>query len=144
MEEKELVLKTYVLHGRNSGDKYATSFSNKVNSYKSSLGFFLTDSTYYGKYGYALRIDGLEPGVNSNARDRAIVVHASKYADPSRISSFGKLGRSLGCPAVPPEVSKPLIDVIKEGSVMYIHADDSIYMAQSTVLNNHSDYKDVS
>ncbi|MCC8188401.1 MAG: murein L,D-transpeptidase catalytic domain family protein [Bacteroides sp.] len=135
LEQKELLYKTHVLHGRNSGVKYATSFSNQVNSYKSSQGFFLTNETYHGKYGYSLRIDGLESGINDKVRERAVVFHSSKYADPARIKTAGRLGRSLGCPALPPQMSKPVIDAIRDGSVVYVFAENEDYREKSDFFN---------
>ena len=124
---KKLLYVSYVSHGRNSGEKYATSFSNKEGSYKSSLGFYRTENTYYGKNGYSLILDGLEKGINDKAKERAIVMHGAAYADPSTIRSCGRLGRSLGCPALPLAVCKQIIDAIKDGSLLYIHGDDKTY-----------------
>ena len=135
MKERKLLYSSVVAHGKNSGENYATSFSNAVGSYKSSLGFYLTGSTYRGKNGYSLLLDGLEKGINDRARERAIVVHGAAYADPSVIRAGGRLGRSFGCPAVPQKISRPLIDTIKGGSVMYIYAATPEYLAQSHILN---------
>lgn len=137
--DKEKVLHiSYVAHGKNSGGKYATSFSNKTGSHKSSLGFYLTEQTYDGKNGYSLILDGLEKGINDKAKERAIVVHAAEYANPSNIKSSGRLGRSFGCPALPENVNKKIIDAIKGGSVMYIYANSSTYLAQSNILKGDS------
>lgn len=133
MEKKKIVYSSVVAHGRNSGANYATSFSNEYGSYKSSLGFYLTENTYQGKNGYSLVLDGLEKGINDRAKQRAIVIHGAAYANPSTIAS-GRLGRSLGCPALPQALAKPIIDTIKKGSVLYIYANDKKYMAQSTLL----------
>lgn len=135
MEQKKVLYTSVVAHGRNSGGNYATSFSNKNGSYKSSLGFYLTNETYQGSNGYSLRLDGLEKGVNDNARQRAIVMHGAAYAHPSTART-GRLGRSFGCPAVPPALTKPIINAIKGGSVMFIYAPEKNYLAQSQFLNN--------
>ncbi|MFA0085999.1 murein L,D-transpeptidase catalytic domain family protein [Vibrio sp. E150_011] len=119
MDKKSLVFNTYVSHGVNSGAKQATAFSNAVNSRKTSLGTFVTDTTYYGSNGYSLRLDGMTSGVNDNARERYIVVHGANYANESFIKKNGYLGRSWGCPALPEAVSKEIIDTIKGGSVIY-------------------------
>lgn len=137
---KKLMYVSYVSHGRNSGEKYATSFSNREGSYKSSLGFYRTENTYYGKNGYSLVLDGLEKGINDKAKERAIVMHGAAYADPSTIRSCGRLGRSLGCPALPLAVSKQIIDAIKDGTLLYIHGDDKTY-ANRTVFTGESDHK---
>ena len=136
MKNKKMLFKSVVSHGRNSGENYATSFSNKVGSYQSSLGFYLTDKTYQGKNGYSLLLDGLEKGINDRARERAIVMHGAPYANPDLISSNGRLGRSLGCPAIPLAITKPVINTIKEGSVLFIYANNQEYLAQSTYLSN--------
>lgn len=134
MEKKKLVFSSVVAHGRNSGENYATSFSNKYGSYKSSLGFYLTGHTYQGKNGYSLILNGLEKGINDKARERAIVVHGAAYANPSVAASAGRLGRSFGCPALPQAITKPIINTIKGGSVMFIYANNQDYMAQSSIL----------
>lgn len=131
---KKLLHVSYVSHGKNSGEKYATSFSNEVGSCKSSLGFYRTENTYYGKNGYSLILDGLEKGINDNAKSRAIVMHGAAYADPSTIRSCGRLGRSLGCPALPLSVCKQIIDAIKGGTLLYIHGEDKTYAERTAFL----------
>lgn len=133
MEKKKMLYSSVVSHGRNSGVNYATSFSNEYGSYKSSLGFYLTENTYQGKNGYSLVLNGLEEGVNDRAKQRAIVMHGAAYANPSTIVS-GRLGRSLGCPALPQAAAKPIIDTIKKGSVLFIYANNEAYMTQSSLL----------
>lgn len=136
MKEHKMLFSSVVAHGRNSGNNYATSFSNEYGSYKSSLGFYLTETTYQGKNGYSLILNGLEKGINDKARMRSIVVHGADYADPSVARCGGRLGRSLGCPALPPALSRPIIDAIKEGSVMYIYAGTADYLAHSSILHS--------
>ena len=136
MRERKVLFSSVVSHGKNSGDNYATSFSNECGSYKSSLGFYLTESTYQGKNGYSLILNGLEKGINDRARERAIVMHGAAYADPSVACRGGRLGRSFGCPAVPQKLSRPIIDAIKGGSVMYIYAETPDYLAHSSVLKD--------
>ena len=139
---KKVLFISYVAHGRNSGEKYATSFSNREGSFKSSLGFYKTENTYYGKNGYSLVLDGLERGINDKAKERAIVIHGATYADPSTIRSCGRLGRSLGCPALPLAVSKKIIDTIKGGTLLYIHGDDKTYASRSTFIKQDEIRKD--
>jgi len=139
---KKILFISYVAHGRNSGEKYATSFSNREGSFKSSLGFYKTGNTYYGKNGYSLVLDGLERGINDKAKERAIVMHGATYADPSTIRSCGRLGRSLGCPALPLAVSKKIIDAIKGGTLLYIHGDDKTYASRSTFIKQDEIRKD--
>lgn len=122
LRKKKLIFNTYVAHGVNSGKKVATQFSNIINSHKTSLGTFLTDSTYYGSNGYSLRLDGLTAGVNDKARQRYIVIHGANYANESFIRKHGYLGRSWGCPALPKALSRKIIDTIKDGSVIYASA----------------------
>ena len=139
---KKILFISYVAHGRNSGEKYATSFSNREGSFKSSLGFYKTENTYYGKNGYSLVLDGLERGINDKAKERAIVMHGATYADPSTIRSCGRLGRSLGCPALPLAVCKKIIDTIKGGTLLYIHGDDKTYASRSTFIKQDEIRKD--
>ena len=125
MVEGKLLFHSLVAHGRNSGDLYATRFSNRPESHQSSLGLYLTEGTYIGKNGYSLRLNGLEKGINDNALARAIVIHGAAYADPSVCRGGRRLGRSWGCPALPPALNRPIIDTIKGGSVLYIYGENS-------------------
>lgn len=135
IRNRKLLYASLVSHGKNSGGLYATSFSNKSGSHKSSLGFFLTKHTYNGRNGYSMVLEGLEKGINDQARKRAIVVHGAPYSNPSVIRTTGKLGRSYGCPALPQKISSDIIDVIKDGSLLYIYADSQRYLAASRILN---------
>ena len=128
--EKKLLFNTLVAHGRNTGNVIAEKFSNQPNSNMSSLGFYVTDKTYYGKHGLSLKLDGLDKGFNTNARTRAIVVHGAEYATKDFIKQHGRLGRSLGCPALPTEISKEVINVIKDETVMYVHSNDKGYTSK--------------
>ena len=134
ISEKKLIERSLVAHGRNSGSLNANSFSNTPQSYQSSLGFYLTAETYYGKHGYSLRLDGLEKNINDNARDRAIVIHGADYVSESFIEKYGRLGRSFGCPALPKAKSKAIIDVIKNKSCLFIYSASETYAAQSNYL----------
>ena len=116
-----ILYQSLVSHGRNSGNEFAAKFSDKPESYQSSLGFFVTGETYYGKHGYSLRLDGLEKGVNSNARARAIVVHGADYVSEKFAKQNGRLGRSLGCLALKQGLTKEVIDTIKDKSCLFVY-----------------------
>lgn len=126
IKNNTIVFQSLVAHGRNSGNEYANIFSNTPESHKSSLGFYATAETYYGKHGYSMRLDGLEQGINNNARKRAIVIHGASYVSTTFIKQNGRLGRSYGCPALPKEESKELIDLIKDKSCLYIYYPSEI------------------
>lgn len=130
-----LLFDELVSHGRGSGKTTATSFSNDPSSNKTSLGLFRTAETYVGHNGYSLRLDGLEPGINSNARDRAIVVHGAPYVNAKTAKANGYLGRSLGCPAVRPEIAHALIDTIKGGGLLFAYYPDPGWLKSSALLN---------
>lgn len=136
MAAGKLLYQTLVAHGRKSGLNYATDFSNKPESNKSSLGFYLTMQTYFGDNGYSLKLKGLEKGINDRAYDRAIVLHGSDYVTAKFASSNGFLGRSLGCPAVPAKLNTGIINTIKNGSVFFIYHPNKQYQEKSTVLNS--------
>lgn len=136
LRSKKLLFVTHVSHGKNSGENYATSFSNKCGSNQSSLGFYLTEGTYQGQNGLSLILNGLEKGINDKAKERAIVIHGAAYCNPSVTKSMGRLGRSLGCPALPLSISKEVINTIKDGSVLFIYADDAKYTQQSKILSS--------
>lgn len=135
MKSDKILFHTYVSHGKNTGDNMATNFSNKVNSLQSSLGFYVTAETYYGRNGLSLFIDGMEEEFNSKARERYVVIHGADYANPSSIKNLGRLGRSYGCPAVPTALTKDIIDTIKGESALFIFHPNKDYMERSTFLN---------
>lgn len=134
LHTRQVLLQTWVAHGRNSGGNRAETFSNLPGSLQSSLGFYLTAETYTGKYGTSMRLDGLEKGINDKARERAIVMHPAEYVSEQMIRSQGRLGRSFGCPAVSYGVHEELIGLIAGKSCLFIFHPDSVYAAQSTVL----------
>jgi len=135
LENKKLLYKSLVAHGKNSGGNMATRFSNTPRSLKSCLGFFLTAETYSGKYGYSLKLDGLEPGINDNARKRSIVIHGADFVSHDIARQCGMLGRSYGCPALPINSSKKIIDKISKGSCLFIYGNDALYLKTSKILN---------
>lgn len=134
MDREQVVLNTYVAHGKNSGLDYATRFSNKLSSLKSSLGFYITKSAYVGEHGLSLRLDGQERGYNDKAMERAVVVHGANYIGEGRKRS-AYMGRSFGCPAVPAPQAKRVINLIKEGSVLFVYHPSNGYLHGSKLLN---------
>ncbi|WP_285420205.1 murein L,D-transpeptidase catalytic domain family protein [Pseudomonas sp. efr-133-TYG-5] len=135
LAKKKLILRDLVAHGSNSGENFATQFSNREGSYQSSLGLFRTQESYEGSHGYSLRMDGLEPGFNDMARDRAIVIHAADYVNPLWSKRQGRIGRSQGCPAVRPQVAKRVIDSLKNGQYMFSWYPDQKWLKSSPYLN---------
>ncbi|HEY0654376.1 MAG TPA: murein L,D-transpeptidase catalytic domain family protein [Chryseosolibacter sp.] len=131
LRSKEVLLNTLVAHGRNSGIAMATHFSNKHESLQSSLGFYRTGQTYLGRHGISLLLHGLEPGINDHARSRAIVVHGADYVSDRYIQVAGRLGRSQGCPAVPMEDHRKLIETIKGQTCLFIYAPVEEYASRS-------------
>lgn len=135
LKNAKIKSKTYVAHGKNSGAERALSFSNQPNSYKSSIGFFLTRSHYKGRYGYSIRLKGLDDEFNSNAVRRGIVIHGSKESEKSYIERYGFLGRTEGCPALPLSISFDIMKNIKENTVLFIYGEDEEYLKNSIFLN---------
>ncbi|PAU54425.1 murein L,D-transpeptidase catalytic domain family protein [Pseudomonas indica] len=135
LASQTLLLRDLVAHGQKSGDNFATRFSNDTGSHQSSLGLFRTSESYIGKHGYSLRMDGLEPGVNDRARERAIVIHPADYVNPAWIARQGRIGRSQGCPAVRPEVAKMVIDSLKGGQYIFSYYPDQKWLQSSVYLN---------
>lgn len=136
LKNNKLLFNTYVAHGRNTGEEYAKSFSNVEGSLKSSLGFYITEHPITGSHtGFSLMIEGVEKGFNDNACKRAIIIHAADYATESFIKKYGRLGRSLGCPALPPELNKPIIETIKGGTCLFIYNPSDSYISKSSLLN---------
>ncbi len=135
----ELLFHELVAHGKNSGGNLARSFSNDVDSKATSLGLYVTKGTYIGKNGYSLRLDGLEPGFNDNAYQRAVVVHGASYVSPDFARRIGRIGRSWGCPALDKRVSRQVIDAIKDGNLLYVDYPDPDYLASASLLHDAPD-----
>ena len=135
LDQSRLLYSEYVAHGRDSGENLAHAFSNRDGSAQSSLGLFTTGETYLGHNGYSLRMDGLEPGINDKARDRSIVMHGASYVDPLQALRQGRLGRSLGCPALRPGVAHALIDSLKQGQMLFAYYPDRQWLAGSRLLD---------
>ena len=135
LERQRLLFQEWVAHGRGSGENLAAHFSNNDGSYMSSLGAFVTQEAYRGSNGYSLRLQGLEPGFNDKARERAIVIHGAPYVSDALVRSQGRLGRSLGCPAVSTAVARPLIDSIRGGSFVFAYYPDPAWLKQSRLLS---------
>jgi len=117
-----LLFRELVAHGSGTGENLATAFSNEPGSKASSLGLYRAAEVYQGHNGYSLRLDGLTPGYNDRARERDIVMHGAWYVSPKHVRTFGRLGRSWGCPALDPGVAKPVIDALRDGAWVYISA----------------------
>jgi len=132
---KEVLFQDYVAHGKNTGVLEAKKFSNTIHSNQSSLGFFKTAETYHGKNGLSLRLDGLEQGINHLARKRAIVIHAAEYAEETFIKKYGRLGRSYGCPSLPPANYNAIIELIKDGTLLFIYSPQETYLQGSEILH---------
>jgi hypothetical protein len=121
MDTKTILYNSLVAHGKNTGEEYANSFSNSNSSFKSSLGFYVTGETYNGKHGMSLKLDGIEKGINDNARERGVVMHAANYVSNTFIKCNKRLGRSLGCPAIPEESLKAIVNTIKNKTCLFIY-----------------------
>jgi len=131
---KKILFIEFIAHGRNSGENFATIFSNIPESKQSSLGFFQTSETYEGSNGYSLKLEGLEKYINHLAEPRFIVIHGADYVNEKYIKENGRLGRSWGCPALPKNVNKKIIDTIKGQTCVYIYADDPSYLSNSLFI----------
>ena len=134
--EHKLLFNTLVAHGRNTGEEYAKYFSNKMGTLKSSLGFYVTSNQVMGsKVGLSLIIRGVEKGFNDNAINRQIIMHGADYATEAFIKRTGRLGRSYGCPSLPPDLIKPVFKTIEKGTCLFIYNPDPVYLRNSALLN---------
>jgi hypothetical protein len=131
----DVLFKELVAHGRNTGENMATRFSDTPESRQSSIGLFVARSTYVGGNGYSLRLDGLEPGFNARARERAIVMHGAPYVDASLARTQGRIGRSWGCPALREAVARNVIDTVRGGGVIFSYYPDAKWLSTSRFLN---------
>ena len=135
LDSKQLLFHELVSHGVNTGENFATRFSNRVGSRQSSLGLFRTEGTYYGRNGFSLRLEGLDRGINHKALERTIVIHGAWYVSEAFAEEHGRLGRSWGCPALEKEVAPEVIETIKNGSLLFIYHPDQRWQEQSEFLN---------
>lgn len=135
INDHTVLFNDYVTHGQNSGGNYANAFSDSPGSLESSLGLFLTESTYDGKHGYSLKIKGLEKGFNDRAESRDIVFHRAEYATAQFAQAHGRLGRSWGCFAVSPKVADSLIHTIKNGTLVFAYYPDPSWLSKSQFLS---------
>jgi hypothetical protein len=132
---RKLLFEELVAHGKNSGENFATSFSNVESSLQTSLGLFVTRDVYYGKHGESLRLEGLERGVNDRALERAIVIHGADYVSPNAAAALGRLGRSWGCPALSRQAAPKVIDRLSHGSAVFAYYPDKNWLASSSFLD---------
>ena len=133
--KKKVMFHTLVAHGSGSGGNHAQYFSDRPGSNQTSLGVFVTGSTYQGKHGRSLTLHGLEKGINGNAYNRRIVIHSANYVSEQMVNSQGRLGRILGCPALSHQVAQPIIQTIKDGSVVFSYYPDQKWIKRSTYLS---------
>lgn len=130
----QLLFTTWVAHGKNSGDVLPTKFSNIPESRQSSIGLFVTGHIYQGKHGASLKLYGLDKGFNDKAEPRAIVMHAAPYVN-KHAAAAGRIGRSWGCPAVPPIKAKTLIPALADGSLVFSYYPDPKWLKESKYLH---------
>ncbi len=135
LAEKKLLFNTYVSHGIRSGALLSTYFSNKYNSKSSSIGVYKTEKVYYGRHGLSLKLRGLERGFNDNAENRSVVMHGGWYVEEDFIKRYGRAGRSWGCPAIPDNLTTPLINTIKDSSLFVVYYPNENWLATSRFLN---------
>ncbi len=134
LKTQALLFQNLVAHGKDSGNDVPTSFSDFPSSHKSSLGLFVTEQPYIGHHGYSLRLAGLEKGFNDMAAARDIVVHAANYVSEQFAAVHGQLGRSWGCFAVNPKVATPIINSIKDGTLLFAYYPDHNWLNHSSYL----------
>ena len=130
LAKQEIVFHTLVAHGHNTGENAANSFSNTNESNMSSLGFYVTRGEYEGKHGRSLKLQGLDEGFNTNAEARSIVMHGADYVSEAFIKQNGRLGRSLGCPALPMELKDQIIETVTGGTCLFVNKSDAGYESQ--------------
>lgn len=134
LNDKKVLFNSLVAHGKNTGEEFATNFSNTESSRQSSMGFYITDATYQGDNGYSLRLLGMDKGFNDAAYRRAIVMHGADYVSDTFATIHKRIGRSWGCPAVPRELSQSMINTIKGRNLLFIYYPDQNYLSSSEWL----------
>ncbi|MDF2551953.1 MAG: hypothetical protein K0R77_1228 [Chryseobacterium sp.] len=133
-QEKKVLFNSLVAHGKNTGEEFATNFSNTESSLQSSMGFYITESTYNGDNGYSLKLLGMDKGFNDAAYKRAVVMHGADYVSEEFATVHKRIGRSWGCPAIPRALTEPIINTIKGKNCLFIYYPDQNYLSSSEWL----------
>ena len=106
--------------------QFPVRIGNTPNSGMTSKGFFLTEEPYRSSQvtfrggspasiGHnAIRLEGLQYGINYNARRRAVVFHRANYYSNTCSSS-------AGCPAIQPGLFENYKEELDGGALLYIH-----------------------
>jgi hypothetical protein len=122
VEQRRLILRTWVAHGQGTGDVMATAFSNREGSHQTSLGMYRVGAEITSpKHGAALLLHGLDKGLNDQALPREVIIHGADYVSQEFIARHGRLGRSWGCPAVSREDMPVVIDLLANNGLLYVH-----------------------
>ena len=121
---EELLFHLHVAHGRGFNEPfvetaYPPGFSNTPETHLSSLGLMISGEPYTGAYGSSHRIDGLEPDLNDNVRDRAIVMHPWEGSRPEFVASHGEVQPTWGCPALDDRVAPRVAERLSGGVLMF-------------------------
>lgn len=135
LKNKKILFWTYVTHGSGSGWINAKRFSNTPNSYESSLGLYETGQSYYGEWGYSMRLHGLEKYFNSNAFARAIVLHSGDYVGKNVVKEYGRIGESHGCMVIPIKYDHSIINTLKGGSLIFAYYPEKNWLTHSQFLH---------
>jgi hypothetical protein len=135
LTNKKVLFHSLVAHGRKSGEEFAKNFSDKLESHMSSFGFYVTGGTYIGKHGLSLFLDGMDAGYNSNARTRSVVMHSADYVNEQFVEQNGRLGRSLGCPAIPEANHKEVINTLMDKTCLFIYYPNAGYEKTTKLLS---------
>lgn len=133
-EQRKVLFNSLVAHGKNTGEEFATNFSNTESSLQSSMGFYITESTYNGDNGYSLKLLGMDRGFNDAAYKRAVVMHGADYVSDEFAAAHKRIGRSWGCPAIPRSLTEPIINTIKGKNCLFIYYPDENYLSSSEWL----------
>jgi hypothetical protein len=131
LTRERVLFKELASHGKNSGDNLAVRFSNAPNSLMSSLEGLSHRRHLYGETRLSLRLPGLEKGINDNCMSRDIVIHAADYLSDVVVRAKGRIGRSWGCPAVRPEISRRLIETLRGGDLVLAYYPDRSWLQTS-------------
>jgi hypothetical protein len=124
---------TILVAHRNTGNEFATSFQIQLNRIRVALDFMLRRNIQR-KTRKITPIRWFGKGINSNARERAIVIHGAEYVSSSFIQNK-RLGRSLGCPSLPMNLSSEIIQTIKDKSCLFIYYPSNSYKVASKLIS---------
>lgn len=122
LKKDTVVTAGLVTHGYGNSSSSYVGFSNRPGSNSSSPGKYKIGAEYYGKFGLAFKLHGLDSS-NSNAFNRFVVLHSHECV-PEKEVAPQSICMSQGCPTVAPaflNALKGYLETADKPVLLYIY-----------------------